>query len=333
MNKRAILAGIDTHPANSLALALRSVGYDVAMLSDKAMDELKKHGYEGGVRHEMLGNMGYHGLNMPIVELAALDGADMFVDLKKRDLDAFLAARPEFAGKVLCYLINGGGDDYVNYGRYYPTITNNRLTEGNVFWWWPPFDNVHGLVPRPERMEFDPPLALLHAAHNWGFGHILQQVIDQADLRVYGSYGSPMGIIRNDKLGEYLSTALAFVHPKASDAPGYALYEAFASAVPVVATQLLVERMRMQDLFEDEKTCLLWGKTSYVVEGDRIIEFMEREKDVMIAEICASLERLKDPVLNSRIGMMGYKRWRALTEWTPEKQAAFGEFLKKNNLL
>ena len=47
---KAVMTGIDTKPAESLALMLESVGYEVFMLTDKAMEGYSKGGYKGGAR-------------------------------------------------------------------------------------------------------------------------------------------------------------------------------------------------------------------------------------------------------------------------------------------
>lgn len=328
---RALLAGIDTHPANSLALMLRSIGYEPYMLSDRAMDALEKQGYSGGVRRGLLKDMGYLEPNMPYTD--EVEG-DLFIDLKIQDVQSFLNVRPDFEGKAMVYLINGGWDGYEDYGRFFPTITNNFWVQGNAFHVWSPLDNVLNLAPR-ETPGKEPPMGLLHNAWNWGFGSILDQVVKLTGLRVYGAYRSPMGVIRNDRVGEYLSKSLCFIHMKANDCPGWATYEAFATATPLVITKLFVTRMKFGELYEDGETCLMWGKTSFEQDpkDERIIkEFIDREAPRMVEEICEAVEKLKDPEYNRKIGMQGYERWKKLTAWAPAKVDQFRNFFKQNGL-
>lgn len=336
---KAVVTGCDTHPVKSLALMLRSVGFEVSMLSDDAIRKLSKsrhpqgNSYKGGVTAELLKNMGYVPAGLPLVGPEALETCDLYIDIKVPDADAMIQMYPRLKDKTIIFLINGGGDEYVKYGDHYPVITTNFHVASNAFQVYMPFDNVHNLVPREKQVSFEPAMGLLHNPYNWGFRHILDTVIEKTGVRIFGSYEAPMGILPNEKVGDYLSKSLAFVHLKASDCPGYALYEAFATATPVVVTDLFIERMKYRDLYIDGETCLTWGKTSFTVKEDgRIEEYMEREKDTMVNEIVDCLEKLKDPEYNYQIGMAGYRKWKEMTEWTPEKRLELIKFLRKRNI-
>lgn len=330
---KAVVVGCDSHPIRSLALMLRSVGFDVSMLTDHAMDMLRKRGYPGGVSAEMLRNMGYVDAGLPAATEADLEDCDLFVDIKVPDADAMIALYPRLKGRTAIFLINGGGDAYLDYGDHYPTITTNFLVRTNAFQCYMPFDNVHGLAPRAPRETFEPPIGLLHNARKWGYGGIIDRVIERTGLRVFGSYESPAGMLPNEKVGEKLASALCFVHLKASDCPGYALYEALASGVPVVVTELFLERMKYRDLYLDGATCLTWGKTSFRVDEEKIVESIDASAEAMIEEIAECVERLRDPKLNAEIGMAGHLRWKALTEWTDEKREKFRAFLAERGLV
>ena len=321
---KAVFTGMDTYPARSLRLMLESVGYEVTMLSDAALDRLSKVGYKGGVRAEMLKNMGYRPAEIPFVDESALASCDLFVDIKRKEADTILPVYPRLKGKMVMYVINGGWDDYEDYAYYYPTITNNMWIMG-AFRTWSPI--AWDIKPK-EVAGTKSPMGLLHNAKNWGFGGILDRVIDRTGLRVYGSYDSPAGMLLNDKVPEELRDASCFVHLKASDCPGWALFEAFATATPVVVTDLFIQRMNFRDLYEDGVTCLTWGKTSYEKKDEKhLVEFMDRTGPQMIEDIVECVERLKDPETNRRIGMAGHERWKQLTEWTPVKRDALAKYL------
>lgn len=335
---KAVLTGIDTHPAHSIALMLRSVGFDVFILSDVAIHALQSRGYKGGVEHEYLKSMGYSPANIPQVGVEALDDCDLFVDLREQYIDSFLKVCPRLEGKVLQFLINGGRDDYDSCGFKYPVATANMWVGGEAFKCYPPFDNVHGLKPRSRLSSYEPPIGLLHNAYNWGMKYLINPLIDKTGVRLYGSYGSPAGMLPNKDIGPVLATALCFIHPKSNDCPGYALYEAFASGVPIVCTELLPDRMKFHDLYEDDVTCLMWGRRgrNYNEEDAPtgiIRDWFEATQKDLLEQIVACVEILSDPVENERIGMGGYERWRKLTEWTPHKKDAFAEFLSRNKLL
>lgn len=327
---RAVVTGCDTHPIRSLAMMLKSVGYEVSMLTDEAMDKLRKRGYPGGVDANMLNGMGYVNAGLPSATETDLETCDLFVDIKKVDADAMLKLYPRLVGKTIIFLINGGWDDYEDYGDFYPVVTSNFWVKTNAFKVYMPFDNIHNLQPREKITEFEPPIGLLHNARKWGFGHIIDEVMARTGLRVYGSYDSPAGMLTNDKVGEKLSKALCFIHLKASDCPGYALYEAMASGVPVVVTELFIDRMQFSGMYVKEKTCLTWGREAYeITNNDRrkIVEHMYDKAGTMIEGIVRAVERLKDPELNYEIGHRGYEHWKSLTEWNEKKQEQFKKFL------
>lgn len=326
---KVVFSGIDTKPADSLAFIFKDIGWEVAMLSDKGMDYYNSGGYSGGVRMSMLKEMGY---SMPQIDFVdRIENADIFVDLKKKDLDSIKNMLPAKTRGML-YVINGGWDDYEDYGFHYPTITNNFWIKGNVFHCWSPPAYFDDLKPKEEPGR-ESPMGLLHNARNWGFGSILDQVREKTGLRVYGWHGSPSGMILNSKVPEYLEKASCFVHLKASDCPGWALYEAFATATPVVVTDLFIKRMKFQELYIDGETCLTWGKTSYKQDPEdekKISEFIDANRENMIEEICECVEKLKNPVYNQLIGMNGHKKWKELAEWNEKKSLAFREFINSN---
>lgn len=319
---KVTLSGIDTKPAESLALMLESIGYEVFMLTDQAISDYRNKGYTGGVDQALLRSMGY--MDAKIKPTDKVEG--IFVDLKLKDLESMLKIHPEVQGWL--YPINGGYDDYEHYGDHYPTITNNFWIR-NAFHVYSP--NVGELKPK-DKPGTEPPMDLLHNAFNWGMKSYLQDIIDKTGLRVFGSYGSPMGLIKNDKVGEYLTNSIAFVHIKASDCPGWAIWEAFATATPVVVMDLFVKRMKFEDLYIDGETCLTWG--SDIFEQDpkdpRIIkEFVDERMPAALEELYAKVQKLKDdPEYAHQLGLRGHEAWKKKVEWTPEKQAALKSYLE-----
>lgn len=331
----AVLSGIDTHPANSIALMLRSVGYRVVMLNDKAIEMLQKRGYTGGVKREMLDEMGYDQPNVDAwVDETALETCELFVDLKTKDIDSAVALYPRLKERSVHFLINGGRDDYENAGFSYPVVTANQWVQGQAFKCYLPFENIHNLEPRRqlERREMKMPIGLLHNAWNWGFRSLIPDVIRETGLLIYGHYNSPAGMLPNNQIKEKLETAQCFVHMKANDCPGYALYEAFAAGIPIVLPELMIHRMRYGELFINRQTCLTWGATSFKIEEDKILEFMDREKENMVKEIDGLVRELRDPEFNYKLGLAGHQKWKQLTDWTTKKRDDFRHFLKENHI-
>lgn len=312
---------------------LRSAGYEVSMLNDQAINTLRGKGYTGGVSRQELNSMGYTEPNMPMVGLEGLTGADLFVDLKTAYLDSFVRLYSDIP--VLHFLINGGKDDYDNCGFSYPVATANMWVEGNAFKVWLPFDNVHNLKPREQKSAYTVPIGLLHNAKNWGFGHMLQEIMDRTGVRIYGA-GSPGGVLHNSKLAEVFATTVGLLHIKSNDCPGYALYEAMEAGVPLILCEQMLDRMKMRDLYEEGVTCELWGgdfyDKKYCQETGLTKEWFRDNPSGVIDGMMVALEKLKDPAYNEKIGKAGHKRFHELTDWTPKKRKDFVKFLNDNGL-
>lgn len=318
---RAVLTGMDTKPAMSLALMLESIGYEVFMLTDSALKRYKEKGYTGGVQASLLKHMGYAEAKIKPTESAE---GDIFFDLKLNEGETMKTIHPDI--NLALYVINGGKDGYEDYGNHYPTITNNFWVK-NAFLVYSP---MVGEMKVKEKPGTEPPIDLLHNAYNWGFGSHLNNIIEKTGLRVFGSYGSPMGIIHNDQVEEYLHNTTAFVHIKSSDCPGWALWEAFATGTPVVVPSLFIKRMHFEDLYIDGETCLTWGDNLFediLHEPGVFKEFIDREMPKAIEELASKVELLKDPEYNTKIGMGGHNKWKELTEWTAEKQQKLKDYL------
>lgn len=165
---------------------------------------------------------------------------------------------------------------------------------------WPPFRRFAD-YRRAATDKYDPPLCLLHNASGWGYGALFSNMRDMG-IRVHGN-GSPDGLIQHREVPIRLSKALCMVHLKSSDAPGYALYEALASACPIVCTRRLIWRNRMQDLLVPGKTCLVFDRETH----DALTPEDVRS---CTAEVVGHLKRLRDPAENRRIGEAGRQRLR-----------------------
>lgn len=174
---------------------------------------------------------------------------------------------------------------------------------------WPPFYRFDEyLLCHPRRPVNGQSICLVHNLVGWGFG-AWADGCRSLGVRIYG-YRSPDGLISHATLKERLATAQAMVHLKRSDAPGYALYEALSAACPVIISERLVVDNRMHDLFVDEETCLFFDRlddpdlTHSYLRPDGVAEG--------VAKIGKQLDRLRDPELNSRIGLAGRGRLREL---------------------
>jgi len=162
------------------------------------------------------------------------------------------------------------------------------------------------LFPRKEpgagcgsRGGYDAPLALVHNAAGWGYADLLGP-LREVGVRVHG-VGSPDGLINHREVGVRLSTALAYVHPKSNDAPGYALYEALVAGCPVVVPRRLIWRCRMGELLEEGVTCLCFDRETHDA-------LSPEEVRACTVEVRQSLDLLRNVKLNAKMGLAGRER-------------------------
>jgi hypothetical protein len=318
----------------SILIMLKSLGYEVVHLHDRALKNLEeRHSITPNAIRTSLFFMGYERPPVDYVGLEALDDCDLYIDIKEESMDKILELYPRLKGKSLHFVINGGKKPYCN--TKYPSVSANMYTPG--FKCFIPFLNWQGLTPRKPLEEYGLPVDFLHNAYNWGFGDYIDGVREMG-VRVHGDKGSPDGLIHQVDLKDCIKSAKALVHMKGSDSPGYALYEAFASGVPVIVPQLFVDRMKYQDMYINGETCLTFGSYAYEIIDDNPDKPIENwnlrsTKARVLLEIQGHLDRLEDPKENHRIGLAGYNKWRELTMWTEEKAEQLEEYLKSKDLL
>ena len=247
----------------------------------------------------------------------------------KEKFDIYVNVKPEkLEGKrnPLLFFINGGKRDNAPYFSY-PTVTANFNIE-RAFTVYVPYFNRLGLEPRGERSCYKKPLGFLHGANGWGYKRFLPHLTDKIDI--YG-YKSPKGLLQQGFVKHFLSETLCLIHLKTSDAPGYALYEAFASGVPVVVPQFFIDNTKYHDLFIDGETCLVFGKGQERWHHDSLHEPKE-SFEATLKSIDECIERLSDPEENYRIGINGLFKWKELTRWTSKERDGLRAYLKINNL-
>ncbi len=360
--KTAILQVADTGPLESLVVMLRSVGIECLLPGNDVKQELRKIGCDTVLDVESLvKNMGYP---RPIVETGTATLADMdrrdvlFVDVKGvRSHPKIVKRWKHLENRVLWYRINGGPPEHVIKADGFdcgdevnppcPVLTPNQwyadkwfgrpsddppdwcAIDGRAYTCWPPFVRF-GDMRRKRWHEYAPPddlprdaVCLIHNLHGWGYGDMINR-IKPLGVRCFGDR-SPDGLVPNHDVPNLLALALANVHLKCSDAPGYAIYETLAAACPLICTQRLIDRCRMQELLIPGKTCLTFDH----VQGRDMIG---DEFDVAAEEIKGHLERLRDPKESRRIGEAGRNRLNVL-QWCDRSEhdkESLRSFLKKN---
>jgi hypothetical protein len=333
--KTAILQVADTGPLESLVVMLKTAGYCCYLPDERLRDELRRIGCDTVLSvKSLVDSWGYDPpMELPTAGPAAMPFADLFVDIKAhRNGSRVVAKWPELKGKVLWYRINGcepehcvntKGDHGDEVNLTCPILTPNLWYRcdprdskdwkagtptgpnwgGMAYSIWPPYHRFHEHLPRHDPPH-TAPLCLIHNLAGWGHGAIIDG-FRAMGVRCHG-VGSPDGLIPHRECVARLTRAVAMVHLKSSDAPGYALYESLAAGCPVVCTRRLVWRNRMEELFVDGETCLLFDQPTH---GPLDVAECERE-------VRCHLERLRDPAENKRIGEAGRSRlldlmWRA----------------------
>lgn len=204
--------------------------------------------------------------------------------------------------------ITDGGQDFA--GPRVQTVP--APWAGRSYACWPPFVRFDEYWPVRGRNVggFEPPVCLVHGVNGWGMGALIAPLRREHGLRIYGQ-GAPDGVLTHGRVPELLSRALAMVHLKTQDAPGYALYEALAAACPLVVSRNLVWKNRMDDLLQPGETCLAFGKPGHqgMTPGD---------VEEALGEIRAALAQLRDPDENIRIGLAGRARLAEVT-WRKDR--------------
>lgn len=249
---------------------------------------------------------------------------------KEKDCDLYVAVKPEELrkeGKNLLFFINGGNHGENDFGV--PTVTANFYFD-KAFKCYVPWFNRLGIIPRQKLPKYDKPIGLVHGGRGWGFARYFPAL--EHDIDLFGR-SCPGGILPQYAVKQKLSTAQCLVHLKSCDAPGYALYEAFASATPIVVSQFFVNNTRYHDLFIDGETCLIFGKGYEKYHHGSAADEPREVYEGVIQEIRDCIRRLADSEENYRIGTNGLFKWRELTRWTSTKRDALREYLSYNKLL
>lgn len=195
---------------------------------------------------------------------------------------------------------------------------------------WPPFVGAEDYSgPRPRGTQeatgrksrdsrYTPPICLVHNFQGWGYAPLLD-VAREFGVRIHG-VRSPDGLLQHREVKVHLSQCLAYVHLKSSDAPGYALYEALASACPVVCSRRLIWKNRMEDLLIPGETCLVFDVANHDPLSPEVVAECRRE-------IGAGLKALSDHQENARVGENGRRKLRELM-WSKDKAEDIGSLRK-----
>lgn len=312
--KKAILQVADTGPLESLVLMLRAVGYECFLPNDALKREIRACGCDtvldiGG----LVTNWGYDWpMDLKHVGPEEMLTTDLYVDVKaQRNAEKVWKKWPNLQGKTLWYRINGGepcivpgcGDEI---NPPCPVLTPD-IWYGEPGPWqdksyacWPPFYRFHDYYTKHGRPDavYAKAVCLTHNLGGWNHLGIYNKIKDL--LLCYG-VSSPNGLIKHKEVPAILSNAIALVHLKSSDAPGYSLYEAIAAECPVIVSRTLIWANRMEELFIPGETCLAYDIATY--DG-----FDEARNQKCAEEILEHLKLLNIPDENRRIAKNARKK-------------------------
>lgn len=204
--------------------------------------------------------------------------------------------------------------------------TDNWRYFGNrAYTCWPPFVRFHNYASqeRPDASWYQPPVCLIHNLTGWGYGRLVEP-FRGLGVRMYGA-GSPDGLLPHHDVPNVLNMALAYVHLKSSDAPGYVLYEAMAAGCPVICTRRLIWRCRMQGLLISGETCLVFDRETHDALSDEDVENCT-------AQVHTHLRALQREEYNRLIGKAGRERLLSVmwNEHNPEDVVSLRDFLRRN---
>lgn len=331
------------HPGSldSLAMMLRAVDYKVKVPGDRLMDALKHVGCDTIVSAaNMAGGWNGRLLTAPHEEATVADMLSretVYVDTKAHRNGPKVVSRwPSLSGRVLWYRINGarpchvpGKGDELNPGcpvltpdPWYSELGRGYVPDATLarsYSMWPPYArwDEH---QRPRQRSFAPPVCLTHALDGWGYGDVGRLLAKSVGLKRYGGYGSPDGIYPMKDVPMLLSSAVCLLHLKSQDCPGYSLYEALASACPVVVSRMLIDWCMMHSLFEEGVTCLCYDR-GVADGGAKDGQCLPIDAKECAREAAERVAELRDPATNRRIGEAGRERLRQLM-WSRDARSS-----------
>lgn len=171
---------------------------------------------------------------------------------------------------------------------------------------WPPFHGIER-YETPRQTLLTSPVCLIHNLNGWGYA-ALSDGMRKLGVKLYGR-GTADGLVPHQQIPKMLNSALAMVHLKSSDAPGYAIYEALASACPLICTRRLIWRCQMQELLIPGQTCLVFDRETHDPLSDTDVA-------ECLGEVEGHLLSLRNLDRNREIGENGRNRlkevmWRA----------------------
>lgn len=344
--KIAICQVADTGPLESLVVMLNAAGYSVLLPNQSLKRHLVDLGCTNVLDQETLVLSGSYCPALPLSHagIEEMNRADLYVDTKAHVNGAKVRRRwPNLANKILWYRINGDkpviteqGDE-INPGC--PILTPNQwykddptdyvgyaVKAGGVFgrenWGsmayvcWPPFYRFKEHGPR-RAPPHTPPICLINGFSGWGYEPCAREMREILQVAIHG-IGAPDGLFPHNLVKERLRTALAYVHLKSSDAPGYALYEALASGCPCIVSRRLIARQRFYKLFVPGETCAVFDAESGPLDSAQCI-----------GEVRQALIELSRPALNVRIGSAGRDRLKEIMWDADVNTGSFRRFMEE----
>lgn len=199
-------------------------------------------------------------------------------------------------------------------------------TESMAYVFWPPYPNSaeYDKVDRPAMVQhYAAPYCLAHSTRSWGYGTIVDDCV-KLGVRIYGN-NSPAGQIEHRQVPGVAAHALALVHLKSVDCPGWALYEAMLAGCPVVTGRLLNSRMLAYGLLEHGTTCYEFGVPASQEYGRGDMDFPK-----CLSDIERALDLLRNTAENRRIGEAGRARLNQLM-WNAERDGqSFRDFMGRH---
>ncbi len=278
----------DCGPLESIVSMFHAIGWQCLIPDASLRARLISAGCDTVLDPEFLfREMGYD-RPQGVVASGDLDSVDLYADVKAhRNGPKVWEIAPRLKGRTMWYRINGGmpeitpqgGDElhfempiitpnvfYRDDPTSYADYTGNLSGEnwgGLAYVCWPPFARATEFLDVAAEDRSQPPVCLIHNVNGWGYRDLVEPLRDAVGLKCFGSHGSPDGLVAHRDVLDLLTKARCMVHLKSNDCPGYSLYEAIFAGCPLVVSRRLIKRMRMQELFVEDETCLCFD-----VEGD-----------------------------------------------------------------